>query len=116
MDEPTAALGIEDAALVMDVSGRLADEGAGIAFITHKLKEVMEVSDRVSVLRRGKPVVTAETAATSAKGATNAMVESCRRPGPLGIRPRRPNRWLGSATSRWRKPVDASALTTAASR
>ena len=67
MDEPTGALGIEDAGLVMDISRRLADEGAGIVFITHKLKEVMEVSDRVSVLRRGKLVLTAETAATSAK-------------------------------------------------
>ena len=76
MDEPTAALGIEDAGLVMNISRRLADEGAGIVFITHKLKEVMEVSDRVSVLRRGKLVLTAETAATSAKELTNAMVES----------------------------------------
>ncbi len=62
LDEPTAVLtpqGIEE---LFHILRRMRDEGLTIILITHKLKEVMDLSDRVTVLRRGKVVGTVDTA------------------------------------------------------
>jgi simple sugar transport system ATP-binding protein len=53
LDEPTAVLTPQEARELMGALRRLASQGTSIVFISHKLKEVMEISDRISVLRLG---------------------------------------------------------------
>ncbi len=57
LDEPTTVLAPAERDQLFSVIRRLADEGRGIIFITHKLGEVKAVSDRVTVLRKGRVVV-----------------------------------------------------------
>ncbi len=57
-DEPTAVLGEREAARLLALLRRLRDEGRAILFISHHLDEIVEVADRVSVLRDGKLVQT----------------------------------------------------------
>jgi ABC-type uncharacterized transport system ATPase subunit len=61
LDEPTAVLTPPEADRLFSVLHRMKDEGLSIIFITHRLKEVMQVSDRVTVLQRGKKVATVNT-------------------------------------------------------
>ena len=56
MDEPTAALGVEQSKNVLELARRLVDEGTAVVLITHTLPHVMEVADRVLVLRHGRKV------------------------------------------------------------
>ncbi|HWF34241.1 MAG TPA: ABC transporter ATP-binding protein [Solirubrobacteraceae bacterium] len=58
LDEPTAVLTAQEVRELMRVLNRLKADGTGIVFITHKLGEVLEVADRITVLRRGKRVDT----------------------------------------------------------
>jgi general nucleoside transport system ATP-binding protein len=58
LDEPTAALSPVEAAALFDVVRRLRDEGRAVIFIAHKLKEVLALADRITVMRRGKVVGT----------------------------------------------------------
>ena len=60
LDEPTAVLTTQETAELVAVLRRLAAEGTSIIFISHKLREVLDVADRVTVLRRGKSVGTVE--------------------------------------------------------
>ncbi|MGL5406547.1 MAG: ABC transporter ATP-binding protein [Propionibacteriaceae bacterium] len=55
-DEPTAVLTPQEIDELMEVMARLRDEGRAIVFITHKLREVRAVADRITVIRRGKIV------------------------------------------------------------
>ena len=57
LDEPTAALTVGEAEDLFKAMKGFAAQGIALAFVTHKLDEVMRVSDRVSVMRRGKMVV-----------------------------------------------------------
>ena len=59
-DEPTAVLTPQEIDELMQIMKNLAAEGKSILFISHKLNEIMEVADRVSVLRRGKYIGTVE--------------------------------------------------------
>lgn len=61
LDEPTAVLTPQEADNLFDILNRMKAEGLSIIFITHKLREVMQVSDRVTVLRRGRRVATVQT-------------------------------------------------------
>lgn len=61
LDEPTAALTPQEVNKLFSVLQQMKEQGLSVIFVTHKLKEVMEVSDRVSVLRRGKLIDTANT-------------------------------------------------------
>src|SRR6478672_4784487 len=61
LDEPTAVLTAQEAQDLFGVLRTLRDEGTGVVFISHKLNEVLDVSDRVTVLRRGKKVDTVPT-------------------------------------------------------
>jgi ABC-type uncharacterized transport system ATPase subunit len=54
LDEPTAALGIEDAALLNEIIQRFIGDGGSVFYISHKLQEVLNIADRVTVLRRGE--------------------------------------------------------------
>jgi ABC-type uncharacterized transport system ATPase subunit len=65
MDEPTAVLTPREVRDLFGVMRRMADEGKAIVFITHKLIEVMEIADRVTVMRQGRHRATVEKAETS---------------------------------------------------
>ncbi|MBB4664849.1 ATP-binding cassette domain-containing protein [Conexibacter arvalis] len=56
MDEPTAALGVRQSEAVLQVARRIAQSGVGVVLITHIMPHVMEVADRVVVLRHGRKV------------------------------------------------------------
>lgn len=56
MDEPTAALGVAQTAMVLDLVRRLADRGLAVMLISHNMNDVFEVADRVAVLRLGRLV------------------------------------------------------------
>ena len=64
-DEPTAVLTPQEIDELMQIMKNLASDGKSILFISHKLNEIMEVSDRVSVLRKGKYIVTVNTSETT---------------------------------------------------
>ena len=74
MDEPTAPLSEHDAAGLFRTMGHLRQRGVGVIFISHRLKEVFQVSGRVTVMRDGRTVLTAETAATSHDELVRAMI------------------------------------------
>jgi ABC-type uncharacterized transport system ATPase subunit len=65
LDEPTAVLTAQETAELMTVLRGLRDRGTSIVFISHKLSEVREIADRVTVLRRGKCVGTIDGRAGS---------------------------------------------------
>jgi fructose transport system ATP-binding protein len=64
MDEPTAALGVRETAAVMDVIRRINERGLAIILISHNLPQVLELSDRVMVLRAGRRVGCVRTSET----------------------------------------------------
>ncbi len=57
MDEPTAALGVEQTAQVLDLIRRLRDRGLAVLLVSHNLNDVFEVADRMAVLYLGRMVV-----------------------------------------------------------
>jgi ABC-type sugar transport system ATPase subunit len=59
MDEPTAALGVAQTTMVLDLIKRLSSRGVAVLVISHNLNDVFEVSDRIAVLYLGRLVVTA---------------------------------------------------------
>jgi D-xylose transport system ATP-binding protein len=65
LDEPTAALGVAQTRQVLDLILRLKERGLGVVLISHNMVDVMEVADRVIVLRLGRRVATFDTATTS---------------------------------------------------
>jgi simple sugar transport system ATP-binding protein len=74
LDEPTALLTPQEAHALFQEIERLRAAGHAIIFITHKLKEVMEVADRVTVLRRGRVVATLPTVQTDQTTLARLMV------------------------------------------
>ncbi|MBI5160649.1 MAG: ABC transporter ATP-binding protein [Micrococcales bacterium] len=66
-DEPTAVLTPQETDELMSIMRQLRDAGTAIVFITHKLREVREVADRITVVRLGKVVGEASPAATNAE-------------------------------------------------
>jgi D-xylose transport system ATP-binding protein len=58
MDEPTAALGVHETAMVADLIKELKSQGLGIFLISHDTREMMDLCDRVSVMKNGKLVGT----------------------------------------------------------
>jgi D-xylose transport system ATP-binding protein len=62
MDEPTAALGVSQTALVLDLIGRLARRGIGVIVVSHNLTDVFQVADRIAVLYLGRLVSTGPAA------------------------------------------------------
>ena len=74
LDEPTAVLTPQGVQELFRILRRMRDEGLTIILITHKLKEVMELSDRVTVLRLGKVVGTVNTADVEMRDLARMMV------------------------------------------
>lgn len=73
-DEPTAVLTPQEIHQLMKIMRNLKKEGKSIVFITHKLDEIMEVCDRVTVLRRGKSVGTVNVKDTTKEELSKMMV------------------------------------------
>jgi simple sugar transport system ATP-binding protein len=74
LDEPTSVLTPEESKKLFSVLRAMAREGRGVVFITHKLEEVMEVSDRVTVLRLGKLIGTKKTSETNRRELVRMMM------------------------------------------
>lgn len=74
LDEPTAVLTPQEVDDLIEVLRTLKANGTSIVFITHKIKEVLAVSDRVSVLRRGKKIGTKLTSETNEQELAEMMV------------------------------------------
>ncbi|SHM62628.1 ABC transporter ATP-binding protein [Cryptosporangium aurantiacum] len=73
LDEPTAVLTPAETTLLFTSIRRLAERGTVVALVTHKLDEVMQVSDRVTVLRQGKVVAAMPTTSTNPRALARAM-------------------------------------------
>jgi ribose transport system ATP-binding protein len=74
LDEATAALDRNQVAAVFDRVRKLKAEGRAVIFITHRMDEVFDVADRVTVMRNGATVLTTPTAETSRDALVGAMV------------------------------------------
>ncbi len=74
LDEPTSVLTPQEAKALFRVLRRMKEEGHAVIFITHKLDEVMEIADRVTVLRKGRVVDTVPTAKTDKRTLAQMMV------------------------------------------
>ncbi len=74
LDEPTGVLTPAEADRLFEILGVLKKQGKTILLITHKLREIMAITDRVSVMRRGEMVATFATARTSPAELAEAMV------------------------------------------
>jgi len=73
MDEPTAALGVVQSKAVLELVKRVRDQGIAVVIISHNMPEVLEVSDRVEVLRLGQRVARFKTAETNMDQLVGAM-------------------------------------------
>ncbi|MEI4768518.1 ABC transporter ATP-binding protein [Psychrobacillus sp. FJAT-51614] len=73
-DEPTASLTPQEINELIQIMKRLIQEGKSIIIITHKLKEIMDVSDRVTVIRKGVGIGTVITAETNPNELASLMV------------------------------------------
>ncbi len=74
LDEPTSVLTPQEARDLFNVLRRMREDGKGIVFITHKLSEVFEVADRVTVMRRGKVVGTLRVEEATKEALARMMV------------------------------------------
>jgi ABC-type sugar transport system ATPase subunit len=74
LDEPTSALTDRETALLFDVVRRLRERGVGIVYISHKLGEVFEIADRITVLRDGQLVGTVGTTEVTPDDVVRMMV------------------------------------------
>jgi rhamnose transport system ATP-binding protein len=74
MDEPTAALSATEVDRLFDVARTLRASGAAVLFISHRLEEVFEICQRVTVMRDGRQVLTRELAGLTADELVRAMV------------------------------------------
>ena len=88
LDEPTAVLTPQEIGRLFDILRKMREQGCAIIIITHKLNEVLEISDRVTILRKGRCIGTVETRSTTARELTERMVGasvdlSIHRPEPL---------------------------------
>ena len=74
LDEPTAVLTPQEIDALFVILRKMRDEGCAVIIITHKLDEVLSVSDRVTVLRKGKSITTVNTKETDEYALTALMV------------------------------------------
>lgn len=74
LDEPTGVLTPDEADHLFRILAGLRDQGKTVILITHKLREIMEATDNVSVMRRGTMVATVKTAETSPEALAELMV------------------------------------------
>ena len=94
LDEPTAVLTPQEADRLFDILRNMRDDGCSIIIITHKLQEVLALSDRVAILRKGQYIDTVETAQANVQSLSEMMVGAkvdlnIERPKPENVKPRR---------------------------
>ena len=116
LDEPTAVLTPQEIRKLFDVLRKMREDGKAIIIITHKLNEVMEISDRVSVLRKGEYIGTVETKDTNEKALTEMMVGkkidlNIERKLPVDPRPRLVINNLTILNKDGRKAIDNASFT-----
>ncbi|WP_420622271.1 ABC transporter permease subunit [Candidatus Poriferisodalis sp.] len=91
LDEPTAALGVEQSEQVLSLVRRLADNGAAVVLVTHDMAQVQQVCDRVVVLRQGNVAadepVSPETTVERLVGLITGAITADARPAVRGERP-----------------------------
>lgn len=76
LDEPTAALGVVQTKGVLDLVRRIRDKGVGVVLISHSMPEVLQVADRVHVLRHGRRVAVYDAKQSSVEELVGAMTGS----------------------------------------
>lgn len=74
LDEPTAVLTPQETEKLFEILQRMKEQGCAIIIITHKLHEVLAISDRVAILRKGESICTVSTEESSEKELTELMV------------------------------------------
>jgi len=74
LDEPTAVLTPQEIKVLFDILRNMKREGCAVIIITHKLNEVLDISDRVTILRKGHSIETIITAESDTRKLTEAMV------------------------------------------
>ena len=74
LDEPTAVLTPQEARELFEILRTLTREGMSVIFITHKLNEVLDIADRITVLRRGKKIDTVSREGATEEGLARMMV------------------------------------------
>ncbi len=92
LDEPTAVLTPQETEHLFGVLRRMREDGKSIIIITHKLQEVLSISDRVSILRKGRYIGTVNTAEATRQSLTDMMVGEkvsldIHRPDPVNPKP-----------------------------
>ena len=85
LDEPTAVLTPQETERLFRILRNMKEQGSAIIIITHKLNEVMEISDRVAILRKGNLIDTVETCCTDENRLTELMVGR-----PVSLKIKRP--------------------------
>ncbi len=93
LDEPTAVLTAQEAEKLFAIIRSMRDDGKSIIIITHKLQEVLDISDRVTVLRKGEYIGTVNTPEATVQSLTEMMVGravslNIERPKPVHPTPR----------------------------
>lgn len=76
LDEPTAALAVKEVGEVLDLIRKLRDEGVGVILISHRLQDVMEVSDRIMVMYEGRNVAERQSADTNLQEIIELIVQA----------------------------------------
>jgi len=91
MDEPAAALGVEQTEIVLSLVERLREQGVGVILISHNMQHVLRVADRVVVMRLGRKVaeldIDGQTTGTGLVGLITGAIE-----GTTSIPPRAPQK------------------------
>ena len=78
MDEPTAALGVRESSMVLELIKEVRSQGLSIVMISHNLPEVFAVADRITVLRLGRTITTMATKDTSLEAIVGMMTGAVR--------------------------------------
>jgi len=73
LDEPTAALGVAQTQQVLELVGRLAEQGLAVVIISHNLHDIFEVADRITVLRLGRSVDVFDRRTTTQQAVVHAI-------------------------------------------
>ncbi|HXX89782.1 MAG TPA: ATP-binding cassette domain-containing protein [Acidimicrobiales bacterium] len=85
MDEPTAALGVTQTTMVLELIHNLRDHGLGVIVISHNLNDVFAVADRISVLHLGRMVVQEQASAFDRQSVVEYMTTGGLGMAPLGV-------------------------------
>jgi len=86
LDEPTAALGVSQSQLVLDMVLRLREQGVAVLFISHNLADVFAVSTRIVVLRLGRIAAVLKTSETTPERVVGYITGANAMHGPAGLR------------------------------